>query len=95
FEDALAKRGYLGRGLNVVARMNNMEAIKQAVAAGLGVSIVSKMAVGDHQPDSGMRVFSIEGFKDEREFYFAYHKNVSLSPVAEAFKTYVLEKCLP
>ena len=76
----------------IIARMNNLEAIKQAVAAGLGVSIVSGCAARELADKNHVRAFHIAGLEKKRNFYMVYNKNVSLSPVAKAFRDYVLKE---
>lgn len=93
FEDKIEKLGYPPGKLNITARINSMESIKHAVAGGLGVSIVSKIAVGKQCDKDRFLIFSMEGYHSGREFYLAYNKNVTLSPRAEAFKEFVLN-CL-
>lgn len=83
-----------GRGLysekNIVARMNSQESIKHAVAAGLGVTIVSGFSVNGDQPLAGTKVFHIEGLEEKRNFYMVHRKNGRLSSVAEAFRQFLL-----
>lgn len=76
----------------IIARMNNLEAIKQAVAAGLGVSIVSGCAARELAEKNRVRAFHIAGLEKKRNFYMVYNKNISLSPVAKAFRDYVLKE---
>ncbi len=90
FEAAIASMGYDPKQLNVAARANSMEAIKQAVANGLGVSVVSQIAVECSLGGGRFLSFPIEGMKIDREFYLVWNKNVALSPTAEAFKNFVL-----
>ena len=92
FEDSLMAAGHGLRELNITARMNNMEAIREGVAAGLGVSMASKLSVETGPADPRIKAFSIEGFKGQRSFYMAYRKNSQLSPIGEAFKSFILEK---
>lgn len=79
------------KDINVIARMNNMEAIKQAVAGGLGVSILSRRAIESSVMDQPVKYFRIDGLDKKRIFYMVYNKNICLSPVAEAFRNLVLE----
>ncbi len=86
FEEKIAAMGHNPKQINVVARMNSMEAIKQAVACGLGVSIVSKMSVGTGAYfDQRLLTFEFEDINLDREFYIAWNKNIPISPTAEAF----------
>lgn len=91
FEDEIEKLGYNPNKLNIIARMNSMESIKQAVASELGVSIVSKIAVENRSDSGGFLTFGIEDYNLDREFYIVYHQNVTLSPRAEAFREFVLD----
>ena len=78
--------------MNVIARMNSMEAIKQAVRGGLGISIISEVAADRASEDSGYMVFDIEDFDTGREFYLVYDDKITMSPTSETFKFFVLEK---
>jgi DNA-binding transcriptional LysR family regulator len=72
--------------------MNSNEAIKQAVQAGLGLGILSLNTV---EPELALRrvaVLKVEGFPILRHWYVVHRTDKRLSPVAEAFKTFVLGK---
>lgn len=79
------------KNVNVIARMNNMEAIKQAVSGGLGISILSRMAAEGSDTRHRVKYLKIEGLERKRTFYMVYSKNICLSPVAEAFRNMVIE----
>ena len=69
--------------------LNDVEAIKQCVAAGLGISVVSAAALDEGDSASGrLKTFEVS---DEftREFYMIYRKSGVLSPAAEGFIKYV------
>jgi DNA-binding transcriptional LysR family regulator len=91
FEDKIGAMGFNPKQMNVVARVNSMEAIKQAVGSGLGVSIVSRIAV-EGNPYPRILAFEIQDLNFEREFYLVWNKNVPISPTAEAFKNFVLKE---
>ncbi len=82
---------YAGRGRrpNIVATVNSLEAIKRSVAGGLGVSVLSQVAV---KKDAGANylVFRMADVAIEREFYLVTNKNVTLSPAAVRFRDFVL-----
>lgn len=92
FERELTNRGISVSRINIVAKMNNMEAIKQAVKGGLGVSVISEAAADRNRQDNGYLVFDLEDYKAEREFYMVYNDGITLSPTAETFKLFVMEK---
>jgi DNA-binding transcriptional LysR family regulator len=91
FEEKIGAMGYNPKQLNVVARLNSMEAIKQAVACGLGVSIISKIAKGNNL-DPRILAFEIGEINFDRAFYLVWNKTMPLSPTADAFKNFVLKE---
>jgi len=92
FEQALENCGISVESLNVAARMNSMEAIKQAVKNGMGISVISEAAAERDHEGRGYLVFDIEEDIFERSFYMAYDERITMSPTAETFKYFVLEK---
>lgn len=92
FEKELNAKGIPHTSVNVAASMNSMEAIKQAVRGGMGVSIISEVAADRNRTDRGYLVFDIEDYDVEREFYLVYNDKLTMSPTAETFKFFVLEK---
>lgn len=92
FEKELKSKGIARTSVNIVASMNSMEAIKQAVKGGMGVSIISEAAADRDKSDRGYMVFDIEGYDNGREFYLVYDDRLTMSPTAETFKFFVLEK---
>lgn len=92
FENKIEKLGYNPIRMNIIARMDSMESIKHAVASGLGVSIISKIAVEKQMHKDSFLTFSIEKYNSDREFYIAYNKRVTLSPRAETFKEFVIDR---
>ncbi len=89
-EESLGELGYNQKRLNVIAKMNSMQAIKQAVACNMGVSMISKISAEKEKTDKDFLTFEIENLKIHRYFYLVHSKKVTLSPVAEAFKKFVL-----
>lgn len=92
FEEKLQTKGILPASLTVAARMNSMEAIKQAVAGGMGVSIISEIAADRERRDRDYLIFELEDYNTERDFYLVYDDKVTMSPTAETFKYFVLKQ---
>ncbi|NLP31380.1 MAG: LysR family transcriptional regulator [Clostridiales bacterium] len=92
FEGNLLSMKYDPEKMNIVARFNSIEAIKRAVSVGLGVSIVPKIAVENDHDSCKFLSFEIKDLSLDREFYLAWNKTLILSPTAEAFKDYILNK---
>ncbi|MEG1930863.1 MAG: selenium metabolism-associated LysR family transcriptional regulator [Anaerovorax sp.] len=92
FEEKITGMGYIAKNLNVVARINSMGAIKQAVSYGLGISMVSEIAVdtGCERDQKGYLHFTIEDCNMDRAFYLVTNPKVCLSPAAETFKNFTM-----
>ena len=67
------------------------EAIKEAVAAGLGVAILSRLAL-THMAPGNLVELPVEGFPIANSWYLVVPRGKQLSPIAEAFKRYLLEE---
>ena len=75
--------------LNVAAAIDDTETIKQLVAAGVGISVISEVAVQEAVAEGKVLSFPIEGTMPYH-LYFV-HKKKYLSPEQMAFRDYVLE----
>jgi len=86
FRSQLARKGYVPEKLlNVTMELGSTAAIKEALIAGLGVSILSKTSIQRDVQDGFLKIVPIRGFKLERDFYQVYHRSHLLSPVSLAF----------
>jgi DNA-binding transcriptional LysR family regulator len=87
-----AERHFAAHGLQLKVRMEmgSNEAIKQAIAGGLGVSILSSHAIALEGISGLIRPLDVEGFPLMRKWYVAYPKGKHLSAVAETFLEYLL-----
>ena len=74
-------------GLQPKVRMelSNNEAIKQAILAGLGVSIMSRYTLGLDIEQKQLVTLDVVGFPLERHWYFVYPVGKNLSLAAQAF----------
>lgn len=72
--------------------MSSNEAIKQAVQAGLGLGIVSLHTLELELEMKRLVVLDVESFPILRHWYIVQRKGKRLSPVAQAFKDFVLEE---
>jgi len=80
------KRMILDRTLH----MNNNESVKQGVAAGLGVAIVSKHTIGMELASRRLRILPVRGLPIKRKWYVLHPKARRLSASARAFREFVL-----
>lgn len=70
---------------DVRMELGSNEAVKQAVAASLGLGVVSRHALGDAPEDAQIAVLDVEGFPVQSNWWTLYRKGKKLSPVALAF----------
>jgi len=76
---------------NVVAEMENNEAIKQGVKYGLGVSFISKRAVEEELKKGTLKKVKIRGVKIKRVFYLIRRKGKTPSPLCSLFFNFLLK----
>jgi len=72
--------------------MSSNEAIQQAVQAGLGLGIVSLHTLELELKTHRLVVLDVESFPIMRQWYVVHRKGKRLSPVAQAFKSFVLKE---
>lgn len=88
-ERALAEAGTSLAAFRVAGEMGSTQAIKQAVRAGVGISLISKRAVEDECRASLLACVRVKDLKVWRAFYLVTHRDRTRSPLAEAFLGFV------
>lgn len=78
-------------GLNpeVKLELGSNEAVKHAVAAGLGIAILSAHTLGIQHEQAGLTVLDVRGFPIKRYWYVVRPAERVLTPVARAFLEFV------
>ena len=71
--------------------LGSNEAIKQAIAGGLGVSVLSQHALALDGTDGLLQPLDVAGFPLQRQWYVAYPAGKHLSAVAEAFLEHLIQ----
>jgi DNA-binding transcriptional LysR family regulator len=89
-EKALETAGLRLDGLRVIAEIGSTSAIKQAVKAGMGVSLMSRRAVDDEARSGLLGCVKIKDLAVTRHFYVVTHSNRSRSPLCQAFLDFLL-----
>ena len=86
------ERFFAAKGLEIRSsmEMSSNEAIKQAVQAGLGLGILSLQTLEMELVLKRLAVLKVEGFPILRHWYIVHRADKRLSPVAQAFKEFVL-----
>ena len=75
---------------DVRLELGSNEAVKESVAGGLGIGVVSRHALHGHDKEHGVRVIEVEGFPLPSAWHMVHHASQKLSPVAQAFKRQLL-----
>jgi DNA-binding transcriptional LysR family regulator len=78
--------------LRVIMEMASNETIKQAVMAGMGLSFLSLHTVGLELANRLLVVLDVEGAPVVRAWNVVHTQSKLLSPAAEAFRYFVLER---
>ena len=86
----LARRKQPGRELlNITMELGSTAAVKEALMAGYGFSILSRISIR-HELDQGSIVeVPIRGVKLERGFYQVFHSRRPFHPIAQAFRDFL------
>ena len=75
--------------LKVRMELGSNEAIKHAIVAGLGLSVLSLHALALEGPDGPVALLDVEGFPIMRKWYIVHPKGKQLSLVAQAYLDFV------
>jgi DNA-binding transcriptional LysR family regulator len=90
FERALEEAGLDLGAFRIVAEMGTTSAIKQAVKAGVGLSVVSRRAIEDECAHGLLAGVSVTDLSLTRHFYLVTHGARSRSPLCTAFLEFLL-----
>lgn len=90
----VAQQVFESRGAKPSVRMelSTNEAIKQAILAGLGVSIMSRYTLGLDVEQDQLVTLNVEGFPLEHHWYFVYPIGKQLPIVAQAFMDFARQQ---
>jgi DNA-binding transcriptional LysR family regulator len=80
-----------GVPLHVSMEVGNNSAIKQGVAAGLGIALISQVAIDMELETNRLVVLDVEGFPIIRQWRLVHVKDKYLSATAKAFKSFLLQ----
>ncbi|MBI4609782.1 MAG: LysR family transcriptional regulator [Candidatus Rokubacteria bacterium] len=88
-ERALGEVGLDLAAFRIVGEMGSTQAIKQAVKAGVGISLISKRAVADECRAKLLWCVKVQDLRFSRSFYLVTHRGRTRSPLAEAFLAFL------
>lgn len=90
-EERLKEMGINPDQLDLRLELGSTEAVINAVAAGLGISLVSHFAVGNRIQTGELAVLHIKDLSLKRGIYFATRQDKVVSPLIEAFEQFLKE----
>lgn len=94
-ERALGEAGLDLSAFRVVGEIGSTQAVKQAVRAGLGISLISKRAVEDECRAGLVYCLRVKDLRVARAFYLVTHRDRSRSPLAQAFLAFLESEARP
>lgn len=72
--------------------LTSNEAVKQAVIAGLGYSIMPLIGIKDELKNGSLQIIPVKHFPITSDWNLISLKGKNFSPIAKAFKTYIADK---
>src|SRR5512137_2738190 len=75
---------------NLRLELGSNEAIKEAVAGNLGISVVSSHALHGQAAEHGVSVLDVAGFPIESSWHVVRQKGKQPSPIARVFQEHLL-----
>jgi len=72
--------------------LGSNEAVKESVAGGLGIGVISQYALHGHQKEHGVRVVEVDEFPLKSSWHLVHLAAKNLSPIAQAFKDHIIRE---
>ncbi len=72
--------------------LGSNEAVKESVAGGLGIGVISQYALHGHQKEHGVRVIDVDEFPLKSSWHLVHLAAKNLSPIALAFKDHLMRE---
>ena len=91
---SLAAKGHRIDDLKIVAEMGSTESVCQAIKNGVGISILSPLAVSEAIKAGVLKALAVEDLNLKRNFYLTWHKYRSLSPLSQSFAEFLKAEML-
>lgn len=93
-ESYLAKFGIAKESLNVVAQIDNPEAIRSSVSRGVGISVASWLMVQKDVQEGKLLAFEMDAGGGSQEIYMVWKRDAMLSSLEQKFIRFVQEQRL-
>ncbi len=89
-ERIFSSKGINIESLNIAGFFGSTDSIKQAVKAGMGVSILSRLSVVDELKHKILKEITLSGMQMKRHFYVVTHKKRTLPAAYTLFLKHVI-----
>jgi DNA-binding transcriptional LysR family regulator len=91
FQQLLAKgrRSPPDELLSISMELGSTEAVKEALMAGFGISILSRISIRHELAEGSIVEVPIRGLSMSRKFYQVFHRRRPLHPIAKAFREFL------
>lgn len=90
FRQIIAESGQAPEDLlRIAMELGSTEAVKQAVMAGFGISILSRISIRHELEEGTIVSVRIRGLSMQRDIYEVYHSRRPLHPIARAFREFL------
>ena len=76
---------------NVVSEMGSTAAVIQGIKSRVGISILSPISIAEELASGRLKALRLQGVDLKRGFYLIHHRHRTMSPLAKAFFTFLLE----
>lgn len=80
---------------DVRLELGSNEAIKESVAGGLGIGVISNHALHGLKKEHGVSIVAVDGFPIASNWHIVHPVSKKLTPVAAAFKRHLLQSVAP
>jgi DNA-binding transcriptional LysR family regulator len=77
---------------NIRLELGSNEAIKESVAGGLGIGVISQYALHGHFKEHGVSVINVDEFPLKSSWHLVHLAAKNLSPIALAFKEHIIRE---
>ena len=91
-EEALASAGISVRSLRIIAAVHDQEAIRNLVACGQGISVVSARTAERYRRDKSILTFALPLSGYTRRLYIIYRREYVLKSFSKTFIQYLMSK---
>lgn len=92
-DDFLRSMGINEDELQVVARVNDQETVKNMVVKGFGVSLISEIAARDFVRERRLLKFELDGYNSHQKLYLVYRNRFGIPQNVSRFVEF-LQRCM-